>query len=68
MVKGPDGRWGVVLEIFTEGGSKPFLQCGMGGEFFYHFFPFYKILTKFSAIFIISSLQFEIFMGVLPPP
>ena len=35
-------------------------------QFFDQFFPFYKILADFSAIFIISSPQFEIFMGEPP--
>ena len=42
----------------------------MGGvkKFFVHIFPFYKILANFFAIFIVLSFQFEIFMGVPPPP
>ena len=43
------------------------VQVGGGVKFFWSFFPFYKILANFSAIFIISSPQFEIVMGVPPP-
>ena len=63
---------GVILEIFTVGGGgqSHFMVGGWWGSkknFFDHFFPFYKTLAKFSAIFIILSPQFEIFMGVPPP-
>ena len=46
-----DGAGGVILEIFTVG-VKAILRWG-GKKNFYHFFPFYKILANFSAIFII---------------
>ena len=59
MGKGPVGRWGggLILKIFMVG-VKAILRWGDGGgvkKFFYHFLPFYKILTNISAIFIISS-------------
>ena len=51
-------------------GQSIFMMGGMVGggvkNFFGHFFPCYKILANFFAIFIISSFQFEIFMGVPP--
>ena len=52
MGKGLVGRWGVILEIFTVGESKPFLRWGVKNNFD-HFFPCYKSLPNFFAIFII---------------
>ena len=57
MGKGPVGRWGVILEVLTVGGWG-------GKKFFDHFFPYN--FSDFFVIFIILSIQFEIFMGVPP--
>ena len=60
MGKGHVGRWG---------GQSHFYGGGMVRgvkKFSIIFFPFYEILANFSAIFIILSFQFEIFMGVPP--
>ena len=61
MGKGPVGRWGGSFGNFYGGGG---WGWGVVKKISIIFFPFYKILANFSAIFIISSFQFEIFMGV----